>query len=91
MNATTGSSKYISKSRKFHDSWAFILYAISFLGFSTYAIVKEKSFSLDLSFAEPVIKNALFCSIVVLAAITINFLGFRFIPVLFLKDRKSVV
>ena len=85
MNATTGSSKYISKSRKFHDSWAFILYAISFLGFSTYAIVKEKSFSLDLSFAEPVIKNALFCSIVVLAAITINFLGFRFIPVLFLK------
>ena len=85
MNVTQETSNYISKSRKFHDSWAFILYAISFLGFSTYAIVKEKSFSLDLSFAEPVIKNALFCSIVVLAAITINFLGFRFIPVLFLK------
>ena len=85
MNVTQETSNYISKSRKFHDSWALILYAISFLGFSTYAIVKEKSFSLDLSFAEPVIKNTLFCSIVVLVAITLNFVGFRFVPVFFLK------
>ena len=85
MNSTQETSSYISKSRKFHDSWAFILYAITFLGFSTYAIVKEKNFLLNLSFTKPIIENGLFCSIVVLVAITINFVGFRFIPVLFLK------
>ncbi|WUR04250.1 plasma membrane transporter PNS1-like [Vairimorpha necatrix] len=84
MNSSTANSQYIRKSRKFHDAWAFVLYAISVIGFSTFSILNMNK--TNVVFTEILdLQAGLYSSGVVFGFLFFTFTCLRFFPEVFLK------
>ncbi|WUR03697.1 protein PNS1 [Vairimorpha necatrix] len=84
MNRSTADSQYVRKSRKFHDAWAFILYAISVTGFSTYSILNIDNSNIILT---NLFNTQIFLcsSLIALVFLILTFTCLRLIPEIFLK------
>jgi hypothetical protein len=83
-------NQYIKQCRKFHDAWAFVLYAMLYVGCTTYTVLNIKETGPVSSLDSTGVNHGIFCLAIVSVFILLNFGGLYLFPEFFLKFTISL-